>query len=439
MTGTASAADRPQCTYKWLVIAMLWFVCFFNYADRQAIFSVFPLLKDQLGLSSVQLGFVGSAFTWMYALFGSLAGSVCDRFARKSVILGALGFWSVVTAATAFCHSYPQLIVCRSLGGLGEAFYFPAAMSLISDYHGAATRSRAMSWHQSGVYAGTIAGGAVSGYLGQYYGWHSSFIFFGIAGVLLAITLWGLLKEPPRGLAETPEAANVISIAARRAKAVAAEPQTGESKPSLWMGYKEVLKNPTVLLLISVFIGANFVAVVFLTWMPTFLHDKFHMSLSMAGLNATVYLQVASVLGVLSGGALADSFARKVPAGRMLAQSIGLICGVPFVFLTGWTKSVGLLVVAMAGFGYFKGLYDANIFASLYDVVPVARRGAAAGILNSLGWLGAGFAPVAIALAAKKYGMSASLSGTAGIYLAIGALLLIVVTRGSASQGRLNR
>ena len=112
-----------------------------------------------------------------------------------------------------------------------------------------------------------------------------------------------------------------------------------------------------------------------------------------------------------------------------MAQSMGLIWGVPFVFLTGWTKSIGLLVVALIGFGYFKGLYDANIFASLYDVVPVARRGAAAGTLNSLGWLGAGFAPVAIALAANRYGMSASLSATAVIYLAIGALLLFAVRR----------
>jgi sugar phosphate permease len=77
----------------------------------------------------------------------------------------------------------------------------------------------------------------------------------------------------------------------------------------------------------------------------------------------------------------------------------------------------------MIGFGYFKGLYDANIFASLYDVVPIARRGAAAGTLNSLGWLGGGLAPIAIAIAASHYGMSACLSATAAIYLFIGLLM----------------
>jgi MFS family permease len=107
----------------------------------------------------------------------------------------------------------------------------------------------------------------------------------------------------------------------------------------------------------------------------------------------------------------------------LLTQSLGLLSGVPFLFLTGWTASVPLLILAMVGFGYFKGLYDANIFAGLYDVVPVERRGVAAGVLNSLGWLGAGFAPISIALGAARYGMSACISATAGIYLLIGLLL----------------
>jgi MFS family permease len=418
MSGAATAPTKESSSYKWFVIGMLWFVCFFNYADRQTVFSVFPLLKTQLHLSNVQLGIVGGAFTWIYAVAGPFAGSLCDRYPRKSLILGALIFWSLITAATSICRNYGELIACRALSGLGEAFYFPAAMSLISDYHGRATRSRAMSWHQSGVYAGTIAGGTLAGFLGQYYGWQSSFVVFGAAGIILGAVLWTLLKEPARGLSD----AALTSTAS-------IDPPRGSTFPSLLEGLREILQNPMALLLIFVFIGANVVAVVFLTWMPTFLYEKFHMSLSMAGLNATVYLQVASVLGVLSGGVLADSLARKKPGGRMLAQSIGLLCGVPFVFLTGWTTSVALLILAMAGFGYFKGLYDANIFASLYDVVPVARRGAAAGLLNSLGWLGAGFAPVAIAVASTRYGMSASISATAGVYVVIGVLLAAAVFR----------
>jgi sugar phosphate permease len=276
-----------------------------------------------------------------------------------------------------------------------------------------------MSLHQSSVYAGSIAGGAVSGFIGEYYGWRSSFVLFGIAGIVLGLLLWGLLREPVRGMSEAVEAVEAAGSADETQPPVAHVHSGG----GMMEGFREVLRNRMVRLLIFVSIGANFVAVVFLTWMPTFLYQKFHMSLSMAGLNSTVYLQIASVLGVLSGGWLADVLVRRMSGGRLLTQSLGLLCGVPFLFLTGWTTSVPFLILAMVGFGYFKGLYDANIFAGLYDVVPVERRGVAAGVLNSLGWLGAGFAPISIALGAAHYGMSACISATAGIYLFIGLLL----------------
>jgi MFS family permease len=190
-----------------------------------------------------------------------------------------------------------------------------------------------------------------------------------------------------------------------------------------------------VALLILAFIGANFVAMVFLSWMPSYLNRKFSMTLSMAGWNATAYLQTASVAGVLSGGVLADWLSKRQRGARALTQSLGLLCGVPFLFLTGRTLSVPVLVLAMACFGYFKGLYDANIFASLYDVVRVEVRAGAAGLMNSLGWLGAGFAPIAVAAASDRYGMSACLSATAVIYLVCSALLAWAWRRQAGSNG----
>ena len=216
------------------------------------------------------------------------------------------------------------------------------------------------------------------------------------------------------------------------------EPRRGQSelstdrqplKTSTTQTLREILGNRMVLLLIGIFMGANFVAVVFLTWLPTFLYKKFHMSLSMAGLNASLYLQAASFLGVLCGGYLADRFSRSRGGGRQLTQAIGLLLGAPFLFLTGWTLSIPVLVLAMIGFGYFKGLYDANIIAGLYDVVAVQNRGTAAGIANSLGWLGGGLAPIIIALGSAKFGMSACISATAAIYLVIGLLTLFASRR----------
>ncbi len=149
------------------------------------------------------------------------------------------------------------------------------------------------------------------------------------------------------------------------------------------------------------------------------------MTLAMAGFSATFYLQIASVLGVLSGGFLADRLAKRFRGGRMMAQAGGLLLGAPFIFLSGWTLSVPVLVLALVGFGYFKGIYDANIWASLYDVVPPERRASAVGFMNSLGWLGGGVAPVAIGALAGSYGMSASISATSAIYLLVALLLAL--------------
>ena len=408
------SSNHPM--YRWALLGMLWFVCFFNYADRQAIFSVFPLLRGELHLSTLQLGIVGSSFMWMYALFGPLAGWLCDRFSRKGLVLGGLVFWSVVTGATALAHTYTQLVICRALGGLSEAVYFPASMSLIADYHTSRTRSRAMALHQSSVYAGTIAGGAVSGYVAQTHGWRDSFILFGALGCALGLVLWIFIREPRRGQSEAVLEPQAL---------ITGQPE--HSRESLPRQIADLLQRPLVLVLIAVFVGANFVAVVFLAWLPSFLFDKFHMSLAMAGLNGTAYLQVASVLGVISGGFLADRLAKRSPAwqrgGRMTTQAIGLMCGVPFLFITGQTRFVPLLLLSLVGFGYFKGLYDANLWASLYDVVPLHRRGTAVGVMNSIGWLGGGMAPIAIGALAQHFGLGTAVSATALVYLAGAALM----------------
>lgn len=399
--------------YKWLVVAMLWFVCFFNYADRQAIFSVFEPIKGEMGLSDVQLGIVGASFMWVYAAAAPLAGLIGDRFKRKTLILGGLIFWSLITVATAFSKNYTNLVICRALEGFGEAFYFPASMALLSDYHGHETRSRAMALHQSSVYAGTIAGGSVAGIMADHYGWRSSFYLFGWFGVLLAIVLLFFLREPLRGQSETP-GDNVHAALDLR-------------QPNVVASIGEVLRTPMVRVLIAVFVGANFVAMIFLTWMPTYLKRTFQMSLSMSGVSATVYLQIASVLGVLTGGILADRLRRKHASGRMLAQALGLLGGVPFIFLTGWTLAVPVLVIAMIGFGYFKGMYDANIWASLHDVVKPERRATAVGLMNAIGWLGGGVGASLIGVAAPVFGMSACLSANSVVYLFIGLLLLLGV------------
>lgn len=403
----------PTGTYKWLVVAMLWCVCFLNYADRQLIFTVFPLLGGEFHLTDAGLSVLSASFMCAYAIFGPLAGLICDRVPRRGLVLGALLFWSFTAVGTTYATNFLGLAAGIALGGLGEAFYFPAALSMIADYHGVDTRSRAMSLHQSSVYVGSIAGGALAGYIGQFYGWRAGFRFFGAVGVALAAILWIVLKEPMRGMSD----------------AAAGKVQTGGK---LMEGLREFARNRAAWMLAGVFVGANFVAMIFTVWMPTYLFRHFHMSLTMSGLNGSAYLQIASIVGVVSGGAWADALVqrrRDDKSARMRVQAAGLFCGVPFLFLSGWTTAAAAVLAAMIGFGFFKGVYDSNLWAALYDVTPIERRGATLGIMNSLGWLGGAAAQLCIGVVSVRFGMSACLSATAIVYLAIAIVLLIGARR----------
>lgn len=427
--GTATTASPPLSpNYKWHVVAMLWGISFFNYADRQAIFSVFPLLQQEMQLTNVQLGLLGSAFAWVYGLGAPFAGMIVDRVSRKRAILGGLYAWSAICIATIFSWNFKHLLFWRAAEGLGETFYYPASMSLVSDYHDSRTRSRAMGIHQTSVYIGTIGGGFFAGLIGQYYGWRLSFIVFGGLGIVLGFVLNRLLIEPPRGAADRAERGG-----------------HGHAPIGAQLPFSEfvrlVARTPTLLCLMGAFMCANFVAVVLLSWMPKFLFDRFGMGLAMAGLTATVFVQVASMVGAPIGGWLADAWRRRTPRGRLAVQMVGVLGGAPFVVLCGLTQSLTWLIVALTMWGLFKGLYDANIFASVFDVVRPEARGTAAGFMNTIGWLGGGgTAPIVIGLIAEGHGLGTAIALASTVYIAAGALLLVgIVFFVSRDAGRMRQ
>ncbi|HEX3730903.1 MAG TPA: MFS transporter, partial [Opitutaceae bacterium] len=258
---------------------MLWLACLCNYADRLAVPAIFPALRSEFHFTPVQLGLIGSAFMWVYALGAPLAGYLGDRLTRKNLIIGGCLGWSLVTGATAWCGRLWQFLAVRALVGAGETFYFPASMSLLSDYHGRRTRSTALSLHQSSVYAGTIAGSVAAGWMAERWGWRRGFFVFGAVGLAVALLLRRFLREPRRG---------------------AAEPETAPAPaPSLAFGeaLRLTFRRPAAWLLMAAFFGANSVAAIFLTWMPTFLVDKFGYGLARANLAATVFISLASAAG----------------------------------------------------------------------------------------------------------------------------------------------
>lgn len=392
---------------------MLWIVGFLNYADRQAIFSVFPLLQSRLHLNLAELGLLGSSFAWAYGLAAPFAGYVVDRVRRKTAILGGLEFWSWVCVATALAGRLWSLVVLRVAMGLGESVYFPASLSMMSDYHGPKTRSRALGLHQTSVYAGTIMGGFCAGWIADRYDWRWPFVCFGAAGALFGIALFRFLIEPVRGAMDGGDAGT----------------QQADCPPPPGFAYFALLalRTPAIWLLMAAFACANFVAVVLLVWMPSYLYQSFHLNLAMSGLTATALAQTGSMAGTVAGGWLADRLMRLRSYGRVLVQASGVLCGAPFVVLCCQTRSIDVVLLSLAAWGFFKGLYDANIFASLFDVVPVSARGVAAGWMNTVGWLGGGgLAPLVVGLLAVRYGLGLAMALVSVVYVMAGALLLCV-------------
>ena len=401
--------------YKWYVVAMLWWMAFFNYADRQAIYSVFPLLEKEFHLSAVQLGMLGSSFAIVYGVAAPFIGNIVDRVKRKTAILAGLQTWSLICMATAFSRNFGTLVAFRAAEGLGETAYFPASMSLISDYHGKATRSRAMGTHQTSVYVGVIAGGFLAGLIAKNLGWRAAFLIFGGCGTLLGLVLRRLLIEPKRG------AADLADVAAGEVAHV-----HSTARMPVREFVRLILGRPTVLLLMGAFMCENFTAMVIFTWMPTFLYQKFHLDLAMAALTATLYIQVTSLLGSPLGGWMADTLRKRLPGGRILVQALGIFFEGPLAVLCALTGNMAWLIGGLLFWGVFKGLYEANIFASVFDVIRPEARGTATGFMNMMGWLaGGGTAPVLVGWLSVRYGLSNAIAMAASAYW-VAALLLVV-------------
>jgi len=258
--------------------------------------------------------------------------------------------------------------------------------------------------------------------LAEKHGWQFPFYLFGPIGILLAVILFITLREPARNTVDPTEEIEVGSH--------------GHASPSLPIlkTMTVIFRTPVALLLMLAFLGANFVAVIFLTWTPTFLKEKFGFSLSSAGLSGALYIHLASAFAVPIAGFMADRLVRRYPAGRMAIQAAGLLVGSFFVFLVGKTASINTLILSMALFGLCKGFYDSGIFASVYDSIDPRARGTAAGLVNTIGWGGGALGPLFVGWAARHGGkgsdvenMSDAIAFGGAIYIGAALLLLLAM------------
>src|SRR5512142_3239124 len=172
-------------SYQIRVLAVLALVNFVNYVDRQIVFPLFPLLREFFGLSYVQLGMLGTAFSIVHALGALPMGMLADRVPRKKVIGYSLFVWSCATFVSGLAASYRWLLATRALVGIGEAAYTPASQAMITATFPKHVRARVQGMFDTGMFIGGAVGLGLGAVIGERFGWRPAFFLVGVPGLLL--------------------------------------------------------------------------------------------------------------------------------------------------------------------------------------------------------------------------------------------------------------
>ncbi|MBR4170445.1 MAG: MFS transporter [Kiritimatiellae bacterium] len=425
--------------YKWILLAMLSFAFFFHQADR-ALFGLLTIpIQDELHLSDVQIGWINTVLSWTLALMTTIAGFCGDRFSRKWIITISLMFWSLMTVCMGFVgnfmilgigiSAYACVMFFRSIAtGGGESFYAPSAYALIAAHH-KETRSVALSVHQAALYIGLMTSGALvawilnglkgSAWVTQHFGelgyWRPVFIIFGALGFVLGILFIFFLKDKK----DTPE------------KKELAVPE--EKKSPLIEGLRAYFCNSSALLATSGFIAIVFVNNAYLFWAPKFVAQKFAAELgdkavAVAGNGTMLYHHICAFAAIMAGGFLTDALVKRYPRFRLLFQSCALFLGAPALVFMAFAPSLVTTWIAVALYGVFRGCFEVNTHASLFDVIAPKYRSTAVGLLNMIAFFFGGLSGILMGHLSEKYQVAGFEYGFAfmgGVYALAGCLMLI--------------
>ena len=415
-TKADAAPAKERSWVKWEVLLLLWMAYLLNQGDRQVFNTVLPAIREALNLTDTSVGLIATIFNLFYACCVPFGGWAGDRFSRKWVVTVAIIFWSVATMFTGLANGVFLLILVRSVAtGGGEAFFGPANYSLLGQYH-TDTRARAMSIHQTAYYVGVILAGWLAGLIADRFdainpgnGWKYSFIIFGAAGIVWGILMIFRLKDKE------------VTDSAERRKVVQ-NPLT-----AIWQGFRTVFTTPTALMLTIGFSGLIFVITGYMTWMPAYLQEELGQSQAAAGFNSMFWTYLAAFAGVLIAGVLSDRFASKNRKARMLLQAAGLVVGAGPLFVIGESKTVWILYLCFAGWGFFRAFFDANTYAVLYDVTPPHLHASCSSAMITTGFAVGAFAPVVLGAMKDSMGsLQATFPVLGVIWVACGLLMAVV-------------
>jgi MFS transporter, Spinster family, sphingosine-1-phosphate transporter len=396
--------------YSWVVVAMLWIVAFLNYLDRILITSMRDPIVADFSLTDAQFGLLTSVFLWCYGFLSPFGGFLADKYSRKKMIVFSVAIWSAVTLWTGFATSFYEMLIARTMMGISEACYIPAALALITEYHGKRTRSFATGLHMRGLYAGVMMSG-IGGYIAELWGWRYGFQAFGLFGILYSIVLLFLLKD------KKPEKLECTSN----------DIANSQEGISILGCIKALFSVRSFIIVLIYFCAFGMVSWVVWGWLPTLLKDHFHLGLGEAGISATLYIQIGSFAGVILGGLIADRWSRSNIRSRLYVVVIGFSIGAPFLFLMSSTPIFSIAILGMIFYGLARGFTDANIMPIICQIIDERYIATGYGFLNFLSAIvGGGMVYVGGALKDAQIDLSVTYQVIAVIMLLATWLLLTV-------------
>ncbi|MDO5464382.1 MAG: MFS transporter [Akkermansia sp.] len=380
--GLAKPAISPNAPvtkpgkWAWIAVAVLWVVVMLNYFDRQLLAVLNKSMTEGPGcieMTQAQFGIVTSAFLIVYAALSPVGGYLADRFSRSFIIMCSLVVWSIVTWMTGKSESYEELIFWRAMMGVSEAFYIPAALALITDYHRGSTRSLATGLHMSGIYAGQVMAGYGAMMAGDpcQMGWRLTFEVFGFIGVAYGLIVLFFLRDPKAQEAPVAEAA--------------ATEETAAPQFTLGQMLKSIFTGRGMWLLLLMISFAGFANWFLLGWYPRLLQDMFSISEADAGPAATQWINIAKYISVLACAVIADRWYLSNKNARAYVPGIAFCLAGPCVlFAMMFGVEIGLVAVLtlVAMQGVAQGAMDATLMPVLRSTIDERFAATGYGLLN---------------------------------------------------------
>lgn len=324
-----------------------------NFYDRHVPGALVEPMRKEFHLNDTQIGLLGSAFIWIYAIVGVPLGRIADSASRKKLLAWGVVVWTVLTASAGLATTYALLLLSRVGVGVGEASCAPTATSWLGDLFPQEKRSRVLALFMLGVPVGGALGYFFSGPIAQAYGWRAAMVIAAVPALVLVPALL-MLHEPERGASELHPAPLAHG--------------------SMW----SVLQIPTLWWIIASGALLNFNAYAFATFIPAFLHRVHGLSVARSGMATGVLYLIGGVGGGLLSGHLGDYIVHRRKDGRMLCAAVMALVTVPLACI-GILQPAGSLLIAAVFLGLMYATissYYGFVYSAIQDIVAPNQRAA---------------------------------------------------------------